>query len=250
MDLPILQKSENKKGNFFQRYSQVLLILSVSVLGVASVALGAVNLSRSIKAPFAFKATVNESELSESLTALSTKDTDNDGLTDADEINFYSTSPYLPDSDSDEIADNEEIKSGTDPNCPTGKTCDESIAVKTNNETGVVTPTSPATQTPTPETPSADEIRNMLRQAGFSDEDIAKLSDEEVIASYYAALADDSNSETSQPSSVTNLSPEQIRQLLLENGIDEATLDKISDDDLTQLYNDTLKEVGETENNR
>lgn len=47
-----------------------------------------------------------------------TKDTDQDGLSDYDELYIYSTSPYLMDSDSDEITDKQEVDEGTDPNCP------------------------------------------------------------------------------------------------------------------------------------
>ena len=38
------------------------------------------------------------------------KDTDADGLTDADEQNIYRTSAYLADSDSDGVSDNQEIQ--------------------------------------------------------------------------------------------------------------------------------------------
>ena len=51
---------------------------------------------------------------------LRSQDTDEDGLSDWDELNVYITSPYLADSDSDGIKDGEEISAGTDPNCPTG----------------------------------------------------------------------------------------------------------------------------------
>ncbi len=53
----------------------------------------------------------------------SLQDTDQDGLTDYDEINMYGTSPYLPDTDSDGYSDAEEINSGNDPNCPIGADC-------------------------------------------------------------------------------------------------------------------------------
>ena len=51
------------------------------------------------------------------------RDTDVDGLTDYDELYVFKTSPYLDDSDSDGVSDQEEIFSGEDPNCPIGKTC-------------------------------------------------------------------------------------------------------------------------------
>lgn len=45
-------------------------------------------------------------------------DSDNDTISDYDEINKYNTSPTDPDSDNDEWTDAEEIRRGTDPNAP------------------------------------------------------------------------------------------------------------------------------------
>ena len=42
-------------------------------------------------------------------------DTDNDGLLDGHEINFYDTDPLNPDTDGDGYSDGDEIHDGTDP---------------------------------------------------------------------------------------------------------------------------------------
>ncbi len=47
------------------------------------------------------------------------RDTDDDGLTDGDEISIYSTGPLNPDTDGDGVLDGDEIANGTDPNDPT-----------------------------------------------------------------------------------------------------------------------------------
>mgnify|MGYP001567130347 CR=1 FL=1 len=52
-----------------------------------------------------------------------TKETDVDGLVDYDELYVYKTSPYIADSDSDGFNDKDEVYSGNNPNCPTGKSC-------------------------------------------------------------------------------------------------------------------------------
>src|SRR3989344_2262751 len=49
------------------------------------------------------------------LLGLSKKDSDQDGLSDYDELYLYGTSPYLPDSDSDGVSDKREIATGADP---------------------------------------------------------------------------------------------------------------------------------------
>lgn len=54
---------------------------------------------------------------------LKKKDTDDDGLSDYEELFTYKTSPYLADTDGDSSLDNVEIKNGTDPNCPEGRIC-------------------------------------------------------------------------------------------------------------------------------
>lgn len=64
-------------------------------------------------------------------TRLQRIDTDQDGLNDFDEIEFYRTSRYLPDTDSDGILDGEEIKQGTDPTCAEGSVCAAADAIPT-----------------------------------------------------------------------------------------------------------------------
>ncbi len=50
------------------------------------------------------------------------RDTDKDGLSDADELEIYGTSPYLQDTDSDGINDKTELEAGTNPAC-LGENC-------------------------------------------------------------------------------------------------------------------------------
>ena len=126
-------------------------------------------------------------------------DTDEDGITDWDELNIYLTSPYLQDSDSDGINDNVEIDLGTDPNCPTGRVCgsdiigtleklqqdiifeepqvgedsvvqdfsDESIEALNALEQGTI--------------PTADQIRALLRDSGIPKDQLNISSDDELI---------------------------------------------------------------------
>ncbi len=53
--------------------------------------------------------------LGEGLLGLEFMDTDNDGLSDADELNFYKTNPYNADTDGDGYQDGEEVKNGYNP---------------------------------------------------------------------------------------------------------------------------------------
>lgn len=63
-------------------------------------------------------------------------DTDQDGLSDFEELTFYETSPYIPDTDSDGVSDSAEVEAGTDPNCPEGESCEGFNAADGNGAEG------------------------------------------------------------------------------------------------------------------
>jgi len=123
------------------------------------------------------------------------KDTDGDGLPDYDEQTIYRTSAYIKDSDSDGIDDRTEVERGSDPTCPEGRDCG-------------YTPPPPAPEqdkTPLDEIftdefkpfdeaarkelnrPSADRIRELLREAGIPDDVLATLSDADLVSMYLEA---------------------------------------------------------------
>lgn len=98
------------------------------VFALLAVGLGMIQMRTTIYGPFvqanASDAGADEAQLlfDESI-KLQRIDTDQDGINDFEELNFYQTSPYLPDTDSDGISDKKEITDGTDPLCPEGKDC-------------------------------------------------------------------------------------------------------------------------------
>lgn len=138
------------------------------------------------------------------IAALKTKDTDGDGLSDYDELYVYKTSPYLTDTDSDGIPDNKEIQTGTDPNCPEGKTCDGSTQDLSNTNTDV--PVFNAAPPPGSVTPlSSTDIEAQLRQA---------------------------------------VPVDKLRQLLVtQGGLTQAQVDQLDDATINQIYEETLKSV-------
>ncbi|HAT03669.1 MAG TPA: hypothetical protein DCS29_02735 [Candidatus Magasanikbacteria bacterium] len=75
-------------------------------------------------------------------TRLQQIDTDHDGLNDYEELFFYETSPYLPDTDSDGIEDKAELDQGKNPLCPEGKACDSAAfdASATSSTEFIVSP--------------------------------------------------------------------------------------------------------------
>ncbi|PJE76288.1 hypothetical protein COV04_00190 [Candidatus Uhrbacteria bacterium CG10_big_fil_rev_8_21_14_0_10_48_11] len=224
-----------------------LLLATVFIIGASAIVLGGISLRRTVYGPYAVKTTATDLFASNDNSAVAKVDTDGDGLYDSDEINIYHTSPYLADSDSDGISDGQEIANGTDPNCPTGQNCSLIGSTDTAGTNQTTTAPSLPSIPGTTATPTPDELRTALRQAGASEQEIAGLTDEQIVASYQQALAAQSGTaasgSTQTPKELQNLSPSQIRDLLRQNGVDEATLSKLSDADLLKLYQQTLDQL-------
>lgn len=139
-----------------------------------------------------------------------TKDTDADGLVDYDELYVYKTSPYLADSDSDGFGDKEEVYSGNNPNCPTGKNC----GLIAGSAEGVA------------EMSAADALieglgANELLEAG----DVTFESEADVEQFFQQATMD------------------QIRAALLESGMTQEELDQIDDETLKAFFNGAIDEA-------
>lgn len=199
--------------------NQKISLVFLAVFALAVVILGSVQMRNNIHAPFnipaAIKAKIkaNELQLPASNTDLvsndRTVDTDHDGVSDWDETSIYGTSPYLEDSDSDGFTDFEEIKNGTDPNCPKGQTCSSSLG-------------SSAAEVPV--------------------SSIASTSSQILIDSGSASSTlDFANAQILQDILDGKGDIKAIRQLLIDTGMDKTQLDKISDEDLLKSYEENLK---------
>ncbi len=175
------------------------------------------------------------------LLALKQKDTDQDSLTDYDELYLYKTSPYIPDSDSDGYADGEEVKNSQDPNCPAGLSC-ASLTLPAD-QSGPVLPDNMDALTP-------DQIRSLLLQSGVSAEELKNISDEELKNLYQQAVLQ-GQSETNndggladlKPADYQAITPEQLRALLMDQGANEEDLQDLADADLRQLWDQVLIEA-------
>ncbi|PIR94236.1 hypothetical protein COT97_01965 [Candidatus Falkowbacteria bacterium CG10_big_fil_rev_8_21_14_0_10_39_11] len=165
------------------------------------------------------------------------KDTDEDGLSDYDELNLWKTSPYLIDSDSDGLTDQVEVELGSDPNCPEGKECaktsfTENLSPKPQDVTGE-------------EAPTAAEIRVLLVGAGlFTNEELAVVGDGELISIYNEILAQE-NAATTTTTTTTpektdpqSYTIEELKQVLRDSGVDEETISAVSDEELRGIFQD------------
>jgi len=145
-----------------------------------------------------------------SVSELSIKDTDLDGISDYDELYIFFTSPYLDDTDSDGYKDKDEIAAGTDPNCPKGKVCQEAPR--------------PKTEVQSPETSDIANFEDFMNQAS-GDVSLTPGSDE-------------------LTEMLSSLTPAQLRQLLIEAGAPADLLNNISDEQLKNMAQDALKNSG------
>lgn len=213
------------------------------------------------------------------LQAEMTKDTDGDGLTDYVENNTYGTNPYLKDSNGDGIDDKTSIERGIEPNCSEGQICfsgasaaDTATSAATSSSAAPQLQTSLAVANPTI---SADYIRSLLLKNGTTADQLADVTDAELIAQFKEYLADNpdvvtalkaqgldvdsftatssstaSNVSLSAPSGTIDvsslniksaddlkqLSGAQIRQLMISAGASSVVLSAVGDEELKQIF--------------
>ncbi len=164
-----------------------LIKIGFSIFALTAVVFGFIRISNNLHLTFntdgADSAASGEALLEETKQKIT--DTDTDGLSDWAELNTHGTSPYLADSDSDGISDSEEIKSSTDPNCPKGKNCgasdplaptDFAADVAGNTDSGLAGELSAEDA----ESLTPDEIRELLKQGGATEEQLQGVSDDDL----------------------------------------------------------------------
>jgi hypothetical protein len=188
--------------------NQKLALVGLTFFGVCLVGIWLLELNTEIRGPLNPKVSASNNASSTSAQAaedkLKTQDTDGDGLSDWDEINVYHTSPYLADSDSDGIPDGEEVKNGTDPNCPQGKDCSATSIVSASS--------SPVVSS----TVASGILSGSTKSSSTTDVLSGKLLSGQIDAS-------------------------TLRQILISSGkVSKTDLDKITDADLLQAYKDQL----------
>lgn len=181
--------------------------IAVSILGVFSVLVIIFwiwQIKSQIRQPFTIESPqkTDKSSASNLNTVLQGRDTDQDGLSDYDEIYIYKTSPYLEDSDSDGLSDKQEIAAGSNPNCPQGKNCgvDTIVSTPSPDNTASTTNEIPVLSTQEQELQKilsgeldGATLRRLLISTGSATAaDLEAVSDEELLNSYQEALKNQS----------------------------------------------------------
>lgn len=152
-----------------------------------------------------------EDKESREIAAQKVSDTDLDGLTDYDELYVYKTSPYMPDSDSDGFDDKTEVLSGNNPNCPQGQDCGTVYLSAEEIASSGATAADFVGEAPTLTIPGLENV---------------KLTSVEEIMEF-----------------VKNIGPDEIRSLLVAQGVSKEYLDSLSDEELQSLYVSAAQEA-------
>lgn len=255
---------DNHQGDRIKKYwrrlwdNPKLLYRAVIILLLAGLFYGFWQLPHTISGPFvrnqAVKSSVEQEvndELAE-ITKLRSRDADSDGLSDYDELYVYGTSPYLEDTDSDGYADKTEIQTGNNPNCPAGQKCLATVADTAESQ---VT-TEPSFPDTNPLDVSNEELRQILLESGIDPTLLSQVDDATLRQMYNEVITEiqleqtgvggvNSGSSASQGDTLLqlqNLSADEVRQLLLQSGVDQEELDAVSDDELMLFYQEILNQ--------
>lgn len=257
----VQDKGKNSKGK--TRFVFALILLLV-VMGFS---LGFLSYSNNIKNVFVLEDStpIDNSEGSQvqaqDILDLRDKDTDSDGLSDYDELYVYNTSPYLEDSDSDGYLDKEELDAGHDPNCPAGRVCLSTTKSNKQDEAvgnNILPDFLPGVDGVTGQdllagNLSPDQLRSLLAQMGTDMSEINNLSDEDLQKVYEKTLeelakkdndfyAQEQKDTSTQLPSPDNITPDQVRELLILGGMSESDLEGVDDETLLELYRQAISE--------
>ena len=196
-----------------KNHKRALLILSV--FSVVIIVIWFVSFFDNLNKPFDYGSSTDKKTNNNATTSaenssdsdLKLVDTDGDSISDWDELFTYGSSPYLEDTDSDGLTDYEEIMVyKTDPDCLEGQTCSgtltQSDSQVTNNTAQSIDNyyegmASTSENSVTTEDISAylnsgsvdvSYLRQLLLEEGFSQSDLDKISDEDLVSVYKDAV--------------------------------------------------------------
>lgn len=221
-----------------------IFLAGLSVLALLVIILWAIDLKNSLRSPSDYYANKNSGNNSvqcpdgncgvspSNNSKIDTTDTDKDGLSDREESEVYNTSPYLKDTDGDGINDKKEIEQGTDPNCPQGEECDNSIKeMEDKYKQNQISTSSLDSDL------NKDLVQDQSQPQGQNNL-TATSGEASAIEESLKALSE----ERAKRILEGNAKAEDVRKLLKNAGMDSQKLEQLSDDELLKLYNQSFKQ--------
>lgn len=174
------------------------------------------------------------------LLQLQQQDSDNDGLTDYQELYIYKTNQYSADTDSDGVSDGDEISKGTDPRCPTGSICDEEGFIVPANE-----PSSSGTNVnsslyPT-DTSGGDTASSSDNSTSPAEIDLGPLVSGEAASPQLQSFSGDDKEVLK--TYFKSLSAADIRTLLEQQGFPTEQIAALSDEDLKKALESMINSL-------
>jgi hypothetical protein len=172
--------------------------------------------------------------------SLKSQDSDLDGLDDWSEINVYATSPYLSDSDNDGISDKQEIVQGTNPNCPEGLNCSAITPTLTpeaqSNINGIIQDLGEADlQTVMQYEQDLISGKVTLSQLGIDNQPLQNLFDQLRNSEAASGTNLTADEKTQAIADLKKMTPAQLREELVSQGMDKAVLDQLDDQTISQM---------------
>ena len=176
----------------------------VTTFGALALVFGVFYMWKHVASPFVLTYTgpkflTGDEKQQQEMETLRKQDTDGDGLDDYSELYVYKTSPYLADSDSDGSSDKAEVSGGTDPNCAPSQPCAAALATAVS-----------------PETLKGSFVQDVVDKTGAT----------------VAAGAPTVPTMATITTALENMTPAQMRELLIQAGGDPATINGLTDEEV------------------
>ncbi|MDD4289649.1 MAG: hypothetical protein PHH83_00025 [Patescibacteria group bacterium] len=240
----------NRVFNYFSR--EDVIVKSIFIVGIFSIFFGIlgmyINIKNSLITPEV--AIENTAVIVEGLNRI--KDTDLDGLPDYEELNTYNTSPYLEDTDLDGVSDYDEMILGRDGEC-SGDNC--KIITAPEEELDVMSLLGGLDF----QDVDFQTFKQTLIESGYDEATFDSLTEEDfnqmkqMLPSEESGDVNFSNQteltkeELQQIEQMRNISIQDIKSLMIQGGATEEKLSEFSDDDLKQIYLQTLDELSSSQ---
>ncbi|PWB38600.1 MAG: hypothetical protein C3F02_02710 [Parcubacteria group bacterium] len=227
------RKQRRRKSSWFF----ILVAIVILVLGLAYIynnIIGAVG----YKLPSFITDQIQNSQQAISDEQLKKTDTDQDGLTDYQELYQYHTSIFLPDTDSDGYSDFDEATKGDDPLCPRGQNCNLLALITPKTKLAEVIQDVTLDPTLTFQDAVVAEFRKFLIDSGIPKEQVDQLTNDDLVV-LMDALANSGLLDSVALSATTT--PAEIRQfLLVQPNASADEINKLSDEDLLKIRDKIL----------